>query len=109
MSGAIRRSGKISLTKNIALPEQNIQTTIVGTRFKNGSWINTTCFWPMFGYFKQRPCDFGIEKENYHENRFIYLNQGYLTIEDNKILFYADYYILGQVTECLNPPEDISN
>ena len=39
----------------------------------------------------------------------IYLNQRYLTIKDNKRLYYADYYILGQIIECLNPPEDISN
>ena len=39
----------------------------------------------------------------------IYINQGYLTIKDNKRLYYGDYYILGQVIECLNPPEDISN
>ena len=39
----------------------------------------------------------------------IYLNQRYVTIKDNKRLYYADYYILGQIIECLNPPEDISN
>ena len=50
-----------------------------------------------------------MEKDNYPENSIIYINQGYLTIKDNKRLYYGDYYILGQVIECLNPPEDISN
>ena len=43
VSDTIKKSGKISLTKNIALPEQNIETTIVATRFENGNGINTTC------------------------------------------------------------------
>ena len=50
-----------------------------------------------------------MEKENYPENSMIYVNQCYLTIKDNNRLYYADYYILCQVIECLNPPEDISN
>ena len=80
----MKRSGKISLTKNIALPEQNIQTNIVATRFENGNGKNTTCVWPEFGYFKQQPCDFGMEKEHHPENSIIYINQGYLIIKDNK-------------------------
>ena len=50
-----------------------------------------------------------MDKENYLENSTIYINQGYLTIKDNKKLYCVDYYILGQVTECISPPEDISN
>ena len=106
---AIKRSGKISLTKNIALPEQNIQTNIVARRFENGNGKNNTCVWPEFGYFKQQPCDFGMEKEDHPEDSIIYINQGYLIIKDNKRLYYVNFYILGQVMECLNPPEDISN
>ena len=37
MFDTIKRSGKFSLTKKLlALSEQNIQTTIVATRFENG-------------------------------------------------------------------------
>ena len=50
-----------------------------------------------------------MDKENYPENSIIYLNQGYLTIKDNKKIYYADYYILGQINVCINPPEDIQN
>ena len=50
-----------------------------------------------------------MEKEHHPEDSIIYINQGYLIIKDNKRLYYVDYYILGQVMECLNPPEDISN
>ena len=50
-----------------------------------------------------------MDKENYPENSIIYINQGYLTIKDNEKLYYADYYILGQIIQCINPPEDIYN
>ena len=50
VSNAIKRSGKISLTINVALPEQNIQTTIVAIRFENGNGKNTASVWPELGY-----------------------------------------------------------
>ena len=50
VSDAIKKSGKISLTINVALPEQNIQTTIVATRFENRNGKNTTCVWSELGY-----------------------------------------------------------
>lgn len=37
----------------------------------------------------------------------MYINQGYLSIKNNKRMFYADYYILGQITEALNVPKDV--
>ena len=43
LSDAIKGSGKILQTKNIVLPEKNIQTTIVATRFENGNGKNTAC------------------------------------------------------------------
>ena len=103
MFDAIKRSGQISLTKNIPLPEQNIETTIVETKFENGNGKNTTCVWPDNRYFKQQPCDFHTIKENFPENSILYINQGYLTIKDDKKFYYADHYILGQVNECINP------
>ena len=50
-----------------------------------------------------------LDKKNYPENSMIYLNQGYLTIKDNKKLHYTDYYLLGQIIECIKPPEEILN
>ena len=55
-------------------------------------------------YFQQQLCDFNMDKENYPENSKIYLNQGYLTVKDNKKIYYRDFYIIGQVKECVNPP-----
>ena len=100
---------KISMTKNLVLPDKNIETTIVATKFENRNGKSTTRVLPEYGYFKQQSCDFGIEKKKFPENSIIYINQGYLTIKDNKKLYYADYYIIGQINECINPPEDLEN
>ena len=68
------------------MPERNIETTIVATKFESGHVINTTCVWPEYGNFKQQPCDFHMDKENVPENSIIYLNQRYLTIKDKRLL-----------------------
>ena len=52
-----------------------------------------------------RKSNLGMEKVNYSENKILYLNQGYLTVKKKS---YCDFYILGQILEALNPPEDIS-
>ena len=41
-----------------------------------------------------------MKKENFPKNSIIYVNQGYLTIKDNKKLYYRDYYITPIVNEC---------
>ena len=43
VSQAIKRSGQISMRKTLVLPEKNIQTTIVSTKFENGNGKNATC------------------------------------------------------------------
>ena len=77
--------------------------------FENGNGKNTTNIWPEHGYFKQRPCDFGLDQESFPENFLIYINPGYLTIKDNRKHFYAGYYLIAQIDECANPPEDTEN
>ena len=46
---------------------------------------------------------FGLSTVISNSNRAISIS----TIKDNGKLYYADYYIFGQVIECLNIPEDI--
>ena len=72
--------------------------------FENGNGKNTTNIWPEHGYFKQQPCDFGLDQESFPENSLIYINPGYLTIKDNRKHFYAGYYLIAQIDECANPP-----
>ena len=50
-----------------------------------------------------------MDKENFPENSIIYINQGYLTVKDNRKLYFAAYYLIGQINVCTNPPEDIDN
>ena len=52
--------------------------------------------------------DFNMEKVNYPENTLFYINQAYLTVKNNKKIFYCNYFILGQIVESSNPPENIS-
>ena len=40
---------------------------------------------------------------------FFCLNQGYQSVKDNKKIYYADHFLIGQVNEFLNPPEDLKN
>ena len=91
------------------MPEQNIETTIVVTKILNGTGKNITCIWSEHDYFKQQPCDFHLDKENYPENSVCCINQGYPSYKDNKKLYHTDYYILRQKTECINPPENVAN
>ena len=108
-SQAIQNSCKISMTKNLVSPDKTVETMLAAIKFENVNGKNTTNIWPKHGYFKQQPCDFGLDKENFPQNSLIYINRGYLTIKDNRKPFYADYYLIGQVNECVNPPEDIEN
>ena len=87
--------------------DNRIETTVMEekTTFKR----NTTNIWKEYGYFKQQSCGYGLDKENLPENSIIYLNQGYQSYKDDKNLYYGDYFLVGQINECLNPPEDFEN
>ena len=40
-------------------------------------------------------------------NSIIYVNQGYQSYKDNKKVYYAGYFLIGQVNECLKPTENL--
>ena len=84
-----------------------IETTI--TVEKSVFMRNTANIWPDYGYFKQQPCDFGIDKENMPKNPNLYINQGHQSVKDNKKIYYADYFLIGQVNECGNPSENLQD
>ena len=94
------------MTKNIFW-DNKIETTTTAekTSFKR----STTDVWKEYRYFKQQPCDYGLDKENLPKNSIIYLNQGYQSYKYNKKIYYGDYFLVGQINECLNPPEDFEN
>ena len=111
VSDAIKLSKQISLTKNISFPEKNIETTIVASEFddENGQVFSTSRIWPEVGYFNNQLTDFNMKKVNYPENLVIYVNQAYLTVQNSKKKFYVNFYLIGQIIEALNPPENIAN
>ena len=104
-SQALRGADKILMDKNI-FGNERIETTETAEK-TTGFKRNATDIWPSYGYFKQQPCDFGTDKENVPEMSVFYINQGYQHFKDNKRVFYAGYYILGQVNECMNPPDNL--
>ena len=111
VSDAIKLSKQISLTKNISFPEKNIETTIVASEFddENGQVFSTSRIWPEVGYFNNQLTDFNMKKVNYPDNLVIYVNQAYLTVQNSKKMFYVNFYLIGQIIEALNPPENIAN
>ena len=94
------------MTKNIFW-DNTIETTTTAekTSFKR----STTDVWKEYRYFKQQPCDYGLDKENLPKNSIMYLNQGYQSYKYNKKIYCGDYFLVGQINECLNPPEDFEN
>ena len=98
------------MTKKWVLSDKSIETHLQKLNFGNGNGKSTTFVWPEYGYFKKQLCNFGMKKENFPKNSIIYVNQGYLTIKDNKKLYYRDYYITPIVNECKwTRPEDLEN
>ena len=94
ISQAVRDANRISMTKNF-FGDGMVETTLVAE--KSSFKRNTTDLWPKFCFFKQQPCDYGTEKENYPENTVFYINQAYQSYKDNKKVYYADYFIIGQI------------
>ena len=104
ISQAIRNTNKVSMSKNI-FSDNRVETTVTAekTSFKR----NTVDVWPSYGYFKQQPSDYSVDKENMFENSIMYLNQGYQSWKDTNKVYYINYFLIGQINECLNPPENL--
>ena len=94
------------MTKNIF--DGAVESTLTVEKFTSFE-RNTADVWKNYGYFKQQPCDFSTEKAILPENTIIYTNQAYQSYKDNKKAYYVHYYLLGQVNQCLNLPEDLQN
>ena len=52
--------------------------------------------WKQDGFFGNDRTDFNLEKVNFPENLLFYVNQGYLTIQKSRKIYYDDYHIIGQ-------------
>ena len=70
--------------------------------------ISAERVWRQYGFFDSGKSYYSMEKVNYPENTILYLNQAYLTVKENKTIYYRDFFVLGQIVEAANPPEDIA-
>ena len=94
ISQAIKNANKISMSKNI-FGDNRVETTVTAkkTSFKR----NTVDVWPSLGYFNQQKCNYDVDKKNMPESSIIYMNQGCQSWKENKKVYYADYFLIGQV------------
>ena len=65
--------------------------------------------WSQNGFFKEINSNSGMEKVNFPQNTLIYKNQAYLTVQKGENIFYADYFILGQIIFTANVPADVDS
>ena len=98
---------KASIEKN-----RNVNTNFFAATIENQNEtvdVFGEKIWKKHGFFNAIKSDFNMEKVNYPENTLFYINQVYLTVKKNKKMFHCDYFILGQIIESSNPPENISS
>ena len=92
------------MTKNV-FGDNRVESTL--TAEKSSFKRNTVDVWQNWSFFNKQSCDFAMKKDKMPENTVLYINQGYQSYKDNKKVYYADYLIVGQINQCLNPPETI--
>ena len=92
--------------------DRNISTKMVAATFENELGSEVVSYervWKQYGFFNTRKSGYSMEKVvNFPENLLFYLNQSYLTIKKNKKIYYCDFFIIGQIVQASNPPEDMS-
>ena len=98
------------MTKNFVENDKDVETQFIPSKFTDESGTVTSGQHSICGLvvviLVGKPTTL---INNYPENAILYINQAYLTIESNKKIYYADFQIIGQITEALNPPEDVAN
>ena len=109
----IKNANLLTLIKKTTDNNKNYTTKLVTENFNKDDLspqeLSGERVWKQAGFFGEIRTDYNMEKVNFPENALIYINQAYLTIYKNKKIFYANYFILGQIIEASNPPKDIKN
>ena len=112
VANAIKQASVLAKSKQSADSGRSFSTLIVAESNKSGgeaSEIAGKPFWKSFGFFGKARTDFGLEKVNFPENALFYLNQSYLIIQKSKKNHYVDYFLLVEIHESADLPEDIKN
>ena len=100
------------MTKAATENDRNVSLKIVTAKFENdlvSVEVSGEKVWKNFGYFDARKLDCPMEKVTFSENTLFYLSQSHLTVKKNKNIFYFDCFIIGQIVESSNPPQDVSS
>ena len=90
---------------------KNISTNFVAAMFENDigpEKVSREKVLANFGHFGASKADYSMEKVNFPENTLFYVKQSYLSIKKNKRIFYWEYFVIGQIVEASNPPQDVS-
>ena len=110
-ANCINQASVLTLSKQSAGSgsKQNFPTTTVAENVSGdpSSNIAGEHVWANFGYFGQLRTEYNLEKVNFPENALFYINQVYLTVQKSKKIFYAVYFLLGQIHESSNQPSNI--
>ena len=100
----------MSLSKASVENNHNVSTNFFAATIENENETVVVFgdrVWKKHGFFNAIKPDFNMEKVNHPVNTLFYINQAYLTVKNNKKIFYCDDFILGQIIESSNPPENI--
>ena len=100
------------MTRDATENDRNVSSKTVAATFENyfgSAEVSSEKVWEKVGFFDARKSENSLEKVNFPKNTLIYLNQSYLTVKENKKIFYRNYFITGQISESSNPPEDVSS
>ena len=65
--------------------------------------------WKNHVFFGTKSCDFSFEKADMSGNTLLYVNQGYQSYKDDKIVYYNDLYIIAQILPLSIQPKDIES
>ena len=109
-SSVIKKANVLTLTKESAAgSSKNFVTKLVAENKVDGEPCETAGerVWVKSGYFDDIRTDYNMENVNFPEKSLFYVNQAYLTIQKSQKIYYADYFLIGQIIEAANPPDDI--
>ena len=94
-----KKANLMSLSKASVENNHNVSTNFFAATIENENETVVVFgdrVWKKHGFFNAIKPDFNMEKVNHPVNTLFYINQAYLTVKNNKIIFYCDDFILGQ-------------
>ena len=104
-----KKANLVSMRRATTENDKNVSTNFIAAMFENdieSGEVSGERIWRNSGYFGSTKPYYSMEKVNFLENTLFYVNQSYLSVTKKKI-FYSEYFVIGQVVEASNPPQDV--